>query len=119
MLRRAGRTDVLHPGHPDFPAVPLGALDLQWMPAVGRAGFIVVTRDRRIRTRPAELTAYREHGIRSVWLGVKRDMRPDEQAQLFLRHEDRLKREIIKRGAGPWALAMNGRGLRPIRLGGE
>ena len=116
LLRRAGRQDVLHPGHPDLPEVPLGTPDLEWMPIAGAAGLIVVTRDRRIRTRPAELAAYRECGIRSVWIGVKQDMRPDEQAALFLRHEDRLKREIIKRGAGPWALALSTRGVRPIRL---
>lgn len=117
VLRRAGRNDFLSPGHPDLPEVPLGALDLEWMPIVGARGFVVVTRDRRIRTRPAELAAYREHGIRSVWIGAKRDMRPDEQAALFLRHEERIVREIIKRGAGPWALSLNVTGPRPMHLG--
>jgi len=117
VLRRSGRKDFLSPGHPDLPEVPLGALDLEWMPIVGARGFVVVTRDRRIRTRPAELAAYREHGIRSVWIGAKRDMRPDEQAALFLRHEERIVREIIKRGAGPWALSLNVTGPRPMRLG--
>lgn len=119
ILQRAGRTDVLSPGHPQLPEVPLGTPDLDWMPIVGSRDFIVVTRDRRIRTRPAELAAYRHHGIRSVWLGAKRDMRPDEQAALFLRFEERIVREIIKRGAGPWALALTLTGPRPIRLSGE
>lgn len=66
LLRRSGRDDVLHPGHEALPDVPLGTLDLDWMPIVAERGLIVVTRDRRIRTRPAELRAYREHGIRSV-----------------------------------------------------
>jgi hypothetical protein len=35
------------------------------MPVVGRLALIVITRDRRIRTRPAELRAYWECGIRS------------------------------------------------------
>ncbi|KJQ54379.1 hypothetical protein RS85_01981 [Microbacterium sp. SA39] len=118
LLRRAGREDVLHPGRPALPEVPLGTPDLEWMPIAGAAGFIVVTRDRRIRTRPAELAAYREHGIRSVWIGVKHDLRPEKQAALFLRHEERLVREIIKRGEGPWALAMSTRDLRPVRLSG-
>jgi hypothetical protein len=117
VLRRSGREDFLSPGHPDLPEVPLGALDLEWMPIVGERGFVVVTRDRRIRTRPAELAAYREHGIRSVWIGAKKDMRPDEQAALFLRHEERIVREIIKRGAGPWALSLTVTGPRPMRLG--
>ena len=31
-------------------------------------------RDRRIRTRPAELGAYRELGLRSVWIEAKKDL---------------------------------------------
>lgn len=101
ILARRGRVDFLYPGHPDLPEVPLGALDLDWMPIVGASGFIAITRDRRIRTRPAELDAYITHGIRSVWIGAKRDLRTDEQADLFLKHEERLRREIVKRGDGP------------------
>ncbi len=74
------------------------------------------TRDRRIRSRPAELRAYHEHGIRSVWIGGNRDLGPREQAALFLKHELRLRREIVKRGSGPWALAMTDSGIRPLRL---
>lgn len=116
LLRRAGRDDVLYPGHEGLPEVPLGTLDLDWMPLVGRRGLIVLTRDRRIRTRPAELAAYLEHGIRSVWIGAKRDLGPQDQLELFLRHEGQLRRQIIKRGTGPWALALNASGVRPLQL---
>ena len=57
--------DVLYPGHERLPEVPLGTPDLDWMPEVAGRGLIVLTRDRRIRTRPAELRVYLEHGIRS------------------------------------------------------
>ncbi|TQJ31329.1 hypothetical protein [Microbacterium sp. SLBN-146] len=66
LLRRKGRDDVVYPGHESLPEVPLGTLDLDWMNVIGVRGYIVLTRDRRIRTRPAELLAYRENGIRSV-----------------------------------------------------
>ncbi|GGD69734.1 hypothetical protein [Microbacterium murale] len=115
-LVRQGRTDFVYPGHEALPEIPLGALDLEWMPIVGARGFIVITRDRRIRTRPAELEAYLTHGIRSVWIGAKQDLRADAQAELFLKHEARLNREIIKLGAGPWALALNMNGFRPLHL---
>lgn len=117
LLRRSGRDDVLYPGHEDLPEVPLGTADLEWMPIIGHRGLVVVTRDRRIRTRPAELRAYHEHGIRSVWIGAKRDLGPWEQLALFLKHEPRLVREIVKRGGGPWALALNQSGLRPLNSG--
>lgn len=116
LLRRGGRDDVLYPGHEDLPEVPLGTPDLDWMPVIAKRGLVVLTRDRRIRTRPAELRAYRELGIRSVWLGAKQDLGPRQQLELFLAHEARLKREITKRGAGPWALAMNASGVRPLNL---
>ena len=118
LLRRSGRIDVLYPGHENFPEVPLGTPDLDWMPVVAERGLIVLTRDKHIRTRPAELRVYREQGIRSVWIGAKQDLGPRDQLALFIRHESRLEREIIKRGAGPWALAMSPSGVRPLNLRG-
>ncbi|MFT3969109.1 MAG: hypothetical protein QM695_02235 [Micropruina sp.] len=116
LLQRAGRNDVLYPGHERLLDVPLGMLDLDWMPLIGRRGLIVLTRDRRIRTRPAELAAYLEHGIRSVWIGAKRDLGPQDQLVLFMRHEVQLRRQIIKLGSGPWALALNAAGVRPLQF---
>lgn len=116
LLRNRGRDDILYPGHEGLPEIPLGTSDLVWLPVVGARSLIVITRDRRIRTRPAELDLYHEHGIRSVWLGAKKDLRPQDQVDLFLRHEARLRREIIKRGRGPWALTMSVNGIRPLQL---
>jgi len=116
LLRRSGRTDVLFPGHDELPEVPLGCNDIDWMRLAGNRGFIVITRDKRIRTRPAELLAYREFGIRSVWIGAKQNLSPADQFAMFQRYEARLRREIVKRGPGPWALAMSVSGLRPLSI---
>lgn len=116
LLRRSGREDVVYPGHEALPEVPLGTADLDWMPVIAVNGLVVITRDRRIRTRPAELRVYYEHGIRSVWIGAKQDLGPHQQLELFLEHEGRLRREITKRGQGPWALAMSPSGVRPLHL---
>lgn len=116
LLRRNGRDDVLYPGHEDLPDVPLGTPDIEWMKVVGRRGLIVLTRDRRIRSRPAELKQYHELGIRSVWIGAKQDLTAHAQVELFLKHEARLQREIVKRGPGPWALAMSPSGVRPLQV---
>ncbi|MPZ62421.1 MAG: hypothetical protein GEU93_14235 [Propionibacteriales bacterium] len=116
LLRRSGRDDVLYPGHEELPEVPLGTLDLDWMPVIAEHDLVVLTRDRRIRTRPAELRAYWELGIRSVWLGAKQDLGPQDQLDLFLNYEARLQREMVKRGPGPWALALSASGLRPLSL---
>jgi len=116
LLRRSGRDDVVHPGHESLPEVPLGTIDTEWMPVVGDRAFVVVTRDRRIRTRPAELFAYHEYGIKSVWIGAKRDLSPQDQLELFLTHEQRLRREMIKLGHGPWALSLTLSGVGPLNL---
>lgn len=116
LQRDHSRDDVVHPGHASFPEIHRGCEDLEWMPIVGRMGLIVLTRDRRIRTRPAELLAYREHGLRSVWIGGRQDHASAQLAAMFIEHEQRLDRWAVKLGPGPWALAMTRSGLRPIRL---
>lgn len=43
LLRRSGRDDVLYPGHDELPEVPLGTLDLDWMPVVAERNLVVLT----------------------------------------------------------------------------
>lgn len=114
--RNHSRDDIVYPGHELLPEVLPGAEDLDWMPIVAELGWIVLTRDRRIRSRPAELLTYREHGVRSVWIGGKHDHSPGELADIFTRHEVRLLRLATKLGAGPWALTMTPTGVRELRI---
>lgn len=116
LLMRAGRHDVVYPGHADLPEVPLGTPDLEWMPTVATRGLVVMTRERRIRTRPVELAAYRDHGIRSVRIGGKRDLSPADQFELFVTHEARLRDRILALGPGPWALLLARDGIRELPL---
>ncbi|WP_417852084.1 PIN-like domain-containing protein [Blastococcus tunisiensis] len=51
----AARSDTVHVGHPLVPECPYGTLDPDWMPAVAARGLIAIGRDRRMRTRPAEV----------------------------------------------------------------
>lgn len=64
LLHRAGRDDILYPGHEGLPEIPVGTLDLDW-------------------------------------IGAKQDLDPRQQVDLLLHHEERLRREITKRGPGP------------------
>jgi hypothetical protein len=116
LLRRAGHIDIVYPGHDELPEVPLGTKDLDWMPIVAARGLIVLTRERRIRSRPVELAAYREYGIRAVRIGSKQDLSPQDQFDMFLRHKLRIEREAIKLGGGPWALILTDAGVREIHL---
>lgn len=110
------RSDVAFPGHPRVPDILPGALDTEWMPIVAHRSWVVFHRDRRIRTRPAELAIFRSEGLRAVWFAGRRDLTPGQQLTLLLRHWDRLELEVTRLGPGPWALNLIDTGLHEFRL---
>lgn len=108
------RDDVLYPGHELLPEVPLGSPDVDWMRIVAGRQLIAFHRDRRIRTRPHEVARFREHGLRSVWFGGKKDLSSRQQLELLLRHWGSLERLIESSGPGPWGLTLTSRGLAEL-----
>lgn len=44
------------------------------MPIVAERNWVAIRRDRRIHTRPLEVRVFTEVGLRTVWLGGKKDM---------------------------------------------
>jgi hypothetical protein len=100
------RRDAVHPGHFDFPDVQLGAKDDEWIPVVAAKGLIVILRDKRTRTRPAERAAIIEHGLRSILIAVKHDLNSWGYNRLLVRHWDKIEANIEELGAGPWRLAV-------------
>ena len=70
----AARSDTIHSGHALIPECPRGALDTEWIPAVAARGLIVITRDKKLRTKPVEVRALWEHGLRVFCIGGKRDL---------------------------------------------
>lgn len=60
---------------------------------------------------------FAEHGVRVVWIGGKQDRTSRELATVFLDHQARLDRVVIKLGAGPWILSMTPTGVRQLRIG--
>jgi hypothetical protein len=109
--------DVVYPGHPDLPEVPRGALDDEWLPVVGAKRLIVITRDRRIRYRPAEKLAWVEHQVRGfVLTGKKSQTTSDSQAILDL-HWAAIESLADDEPDGPWMRSVTESGLRRIDLG--
>jgi predicted nuclease of predicted toxin-antitoxin system len=47
---------------------PSNAADVDWLPAAGRQGWIVVSRDAKQRRRDVERNAIRESGARTVYI---------------------------------------------------
>ena len=100
------RRDVVHPGHPAVPQLQLGMRDVDWIAAAAALGLVAISRDRRMRTRPAERQAMLDHGLRCVWIGGKHDQSTWDWAVLLARHWDRLEAMVTDLGGGPWFLVL-------------
>jgi Phage integrase family/PIN like domain len=77
---------AMHLGHPHLPEILLGTIDVGWMPIVAKRNGVAIRRDRRIHTRPLEVRVFSEVGLRTVWLGGKKDMGSRQQLDLVTRH---------------------------------
>lgn len=96
------RGDVLHPGHRRLLEVPLSTPDPEWMPVVAERGLVVISRDRHIKSKQAELQAYVDHGLRAFWIAGDKDMGNWENLRRIVRSWDRMERIVRDRPTGPW-----------------
>lgn len=103
----AARKDTIHVGHPLIPECPVGVLDTDWIPAVATRNLVVIGRDRRIRTRPAELLKLREAALRVFQIGGKHDLSTWEWLVRLVRHWETIETIVRVRGAGPWFYVVN------------
>lgn len=110
------RRDVIHTGHPLIPEVPYGTLDPDWIPAVATRGLIVIARDRRIRTKPAELALLNEHGLRVFWIAGKKDLATWDYLVRVVKRWDEIEEKIAANGPGPWFVAIQETRLSDITL---
>ncbi|MDQ3730112.1 MAG: hypothetical protein M3355_11070 [Actinomycetota bacterium] len=110
------RRDTVHVGHPLLPECPLGVLDPDWIPAVAARDLVVIGRDRRIRTRPQELRALREAGLRVFWIAGKRDLSTWDWLVRLVRNWEAMEEIIDERGSGPWFFGVNERSVTEIPI---
>ena len=113
------RKDVLHPGHVRLPDVPLGTPDAQWLPIVGGLGLVVITRDKKIRSRPAEAELVIAAGIRGFVLTSAGDLSTWDTLSVLVRQWDALERHLAQHPTGPWLAALTSQGVRPLRIRGS
>ena len=97
----AARKDTVHVGHPLIPECPRGALDTEWIPAVAKRDLIVITRDKKLRTKPVEVQALWEHRLRVFNIGGKTDLSTWEWLARVVRHWDRMEEILSERPRGP------------------
>jgi hypothetical protein len=110
------RGDVVYPGHPRLPSIPVGTIDTVWIPIIGRMGLVVVGRDRHIITKPAELEAYRVAGIRAFWIAGSKDLGNWENLTRVTRWWNEMERVIERKGPGPWFFGIHPTTVSEIRI---
>lgn len=86
------------------------------MPIVALMGLVVISRDKRIRTKPAELAAFRAAELRVFWLAGKKDLSNWESIKLIVRQWDRMEQIVEDRGEGPWFQAVSSGGVREFTV---
>jgi hypothetical protein len=94
-LRQCGVQVEIHDDH-----FPQNALDEDWISEVGKRSWIVLTKDDRIRYRPAALAAYRRHQAK-VFVFGSGEMKAQEMADAFVTALPKISRLAI-RNEGPF-----------------
>ena len=92
-LHESGVKVEIHDDH-----FPQDAADEHWLAEVGKKGWVVLTKDDRIRYRPAALDAYRRHGVR-VFIFGSGEMKAQEMADAFVRALPKISRFAIRKAA--------------------
>ncbi len=59
------RPDILYPGGPGCAITNPATKDVVWLPVAGSNLWVVIMRDKRIRTRPGERRQLINHGVRA------------------------------------------------------
>ncbi len=70
------------------------APDIEWLAGAGKKGWIVVTRDERIRYRVAEMQALRRAKVRAFVLTAQGNLRAEMLAENFLKALSKLRRVV-------------------------
>lgn len=86
--------------------------DEDWIPVVAATGLVVIGRDKRIRTRPAEVALLRSHGLRYLWLGGKHDEPTATYVERIEEHWSSIERLSEHRPDGPWWFSLTASGLK-------
>lgn len=98
-LRQAGLNIEVHDDH-----FPQDATDEEWLAAVGKDGWVVFTKDERIRYHSRELGALISHGVRAFVL-TARDVTAEEMAAIFLSAREKIEK-FLSSNPGPFMVAV-------------
>ncbi|WP_167101372.1 hypothetical protein [Amycolatopsis granulosa] len=87
-------------------AFPVGRLDPEWIPAVGIRGWVVITDDKHLRTRPGEAELAIKHHLKVVHLDGVGHRTRWEQLLRLTSHWEAVELAAVSEPEGPWWLAL-------------
>jgi hypothetical protein len=104
------RSDVTYPGdlggrgsggfdRPPCPIKP-GDKDVDWIPQVARAGWVIISRDRHIQHRPAERAALIDASAKMFRLDARHGLNKWQQLEIIVSQWRRLEEMVDL--PGPW-----------------
>lgn len=103
------RHDVLYAGGPGAPAQPTP--DVEWLAQAGASEWVVLTRDKRIRTRPGERQMFLDAGVRCFCFTQAGNATAWEMPELIVSTWERI--EGMAARPGPYICAVTrSRGVR-------
>lgn len=104
------RSDVTYPGDPgglgpdglNRPACPVqpGDKDVDWIPTVAQANWVIISRDRHIQHRPAERSALVATGARMFRLDARHRLNKWQELEIIVTQWRRF--EELAELPGPW-----------------
>lgn len=96
--------------------LPTGILVTDWVPLVGERGWVVITSDRRLRTRPDEARFAVTHKLKVVHLyGLGERSAWEQLVRMAVRWGD-IEKQVEFDPEGPWWLSLRPKGVRVMRF---
>lgn len=89
-----------------------GMSDIEWIPVVGSRGWVVVTIDHHLRTRPYEAQLAQNHRLKCVNLRGAGNLSRWSQLVRLTSHWEALDEFVSAHPEGPWWLSLTKTGRR-------
>jgi PIN like domain len=105
------RGDILYPGALGCPVMSTIVPDVEWLEIAGRQDWVVVTKDRKIRSRSWERDALIAAGVRTFCATHAGNYARWELLQLFVAQWNKIE-EIATHVPGPYIYSVTKKGVR-------
>lgn len=92
--------------------LPRGITDPEWIPIVGDRGWVIITNDKRLRTRPVEAELAITHKLKVVHLHGNVGTKPawDQMVRIATRWSS-IQNHVERTPAGPWWFSVRSSGV--------